>query len=134
VRGAVYEQKDPLLIYKFESFELFKSMMDKVNREMISFLFKAHLPTRDASAVQEGHRERTPQGNLQTSRSGYDGAQAQGGGQHAPPQKPIIKDKKYGRNDIVTIQNLSNGERKQIKYKVAMPLLQDKQWVIVEEA
>ena len=132
VRGAVYEQKDPLLIYKFESFELFKSMMDKVNREMISFLFKAHLPTRDASAVQEGRRERTPQGNLQTSRSGYDSAQEQ---QQAPPppQKPIVKEKKYGRNDIVTVQNLSNGERKQMKYKVAIPLLQDKQWVIVEE-
>ncbi len=136
VRGAVYEQKDPLLIYKFESFELFKQMMDKVNRDLISFLFKADLPTRDPNAVQEGKRERSPQGNLQTSRTDVS---ASGGGQQqaqqeAPPQQPIVKEKKYGRNDVVTLQNLSSGEKKSVKYKQALPLLQDNQWVIVEEA
>ena len=44
VQNAVYEQKDPLLIYKFESFNLFKSMLEKLNSETISFLFKANLP------------------------------------------------------------------------------------------
>jgi preprotein translocase subunit SecA len=132
VRGAVYEQKDPLLIYKFESFELFKQMIDKVNREMIAFLFKAHLPTRDASAVQEGRRERTPQRNLQTSRSNEIGAES-AAAQAPPVQKPVIKDKKYGRNDIVSVQNLTSGERKQMKYKQAIPLLEDETWVVIEE-
>jgi preprotein translocase subunit SecA len=44
-QGAVYEQKDPLIIYKQESFHLFSEMMDKVNKEIISFLFKGEIPT-----------------------------------------------------------------------------------------
>ncbi|MFN7592595.1 MAG: preprotein translocase subunit SecA, partial [Bacteroidota bacterium] len=51
VQNAVYEQKDPLLIYKFEAFELFKKMLGEVNREVISFLFKAGLPQSDTSKV-----------------------------------------------------------------------------------
>jgi preprotein translocase subunit SecA len=51
VQNAVYEQKDPLLIYKFESFELFKSLVEKVNKEIVSFLIKAGLPTQ--SSVKE---------------------------------------------------------------------------------
>ena len=43
VQGAVYEQKDPLLIYKFESFKLFESLLDEINEQAISFLFKANL-------------------------------------------------------------------------------------------
>ena len=44
VQNASYEQKDPLLIYKFEAFELFKVTIDKVNSEVLSFLFKGELP------------------------------------------------------------------------------------------
>lgn len=44
-QGAVYEQKDPLVIYKQESFYLFSEMVDKVNKETISFLFKGEIPT-----------------------------------------------------------------------------------------
>src|SRR5699024_4629309 len=58
VQLAVHEQKDPLLIYKFEAFELFKSMIDKVNREVISFLYKGELPTDDSSDIQEAHEVR----------------------------------------------------------------------------
>ena len=49
VQGAVYEQKDPLLIYKFESFELFKSLVSRVNQEIVSFLFRGDLPANDPS-------------------------------------------------------------------------------------
>ncbi len=45
VQNATYEQKDPLLIYKFESFELFNGMLNDVNKEVISFLFKGELPS-----------------------------------------------------------------------------------------
>ena len=44
-QGAVYEQKDPLIIYKQESFHLFSEMMDKMNKEIVSFLFKGEIPT-----------------------------------------------------------------------------------------
>ena len=52
VQNAVYEQKDPLLIYKFESFELFKALIEKINKEIITFLLKATLPTK-TSAQEE---------------------------------------------------------------------------------
>src|SRR5699024_3534638 len=44
VQLAVHEQKDPLLIYKFEAFELFKEMLDSINKEVVSFLFKGEIP------------------------------------------------------------------------------------------
>ena len=53
VQGAVYEQKDPLLIYKFESFKLFEEMLYKINSETISFLFKSQLPVRDRQSISE---------------------------------------------------------------------------------
>ena len=52
VQGAVYEQKDPLLIYKFESFNLFKEMLEVVNKNILSFLFKANLPHRSPSELK----------------------------------------------------------------------------------
>ncbi len=53
VQLAVHEQKDPLLIYKFESFELFKAMIDQVNKDVISFLFKGEIPQETADTIQE---------------------------------------------------------------------------------
>lgn len=47
VHNAVYEQKDPLVIYKIESFNLFKQMIDNTNKEIVSFLIKAHLPVEE---------------------------------------------------------------------------------------
>ncbi|MDC0909469.1 SEC-C metal-binding domain-containing protein, partial [Flavobacteriales bacterium] len=52
VQNAVYEQKDPLLIYKFESFNLFKSLIEKINKDIVSFLLKAGLPSH-ANATKE---------------------------------------------------------------------------------
>ena len=57
VQGAVYEQKDPLLIYKFESFKLFEEMLYKINAETISFLFKAQLPVRDRENISEAKKQ-----------------------------------------------------------------------------
>ncbi len=56
VQTATYEQKDPLLIYKFESFELFKSMIQRINKEIDSFLVKCHLPGQKAD-VHEAQAE-----------------------------------------------------------------------------
>ena len=53
VQGAVYEQKDPLLIYKFESFDLYKKMQNKIDLDIISFLFKAQLPSRNKQNISE---------------------------------------------------------------------------------
>ena len=60
VQNATYEQKDPLLIYKFESFGLFSKMIIKVNRDVLAILNKAYIPVRDqnAEAVQRQQQER----------------------------------------------------------------------------
>ncbi|MFO7998886.1 MAG: preprotein translocase subunit SecA [Bacteroidales bacterium] len=92
VQGAAYEQKDPLLIYKFESFELFKRMIQRVNKEIISFLAKARLPIQDATQVQRAAHERTDMSRLQTGRSDV-GA----GGQRKV--EPVRVEKKVGRNE-----------------------------------
>ena len=52
VQGAVYEQKDPLLIYKFESFKLFNELIEIINKDAVSFLFKANLPKGNSSEPQ----------------------------------------------------------------------------------
>src|SRR5690606_31114016 len=59
VQNAVYEQKDPLLIYKFEGFELFKRFIAKVNEDTISFLMKADIPVQQPEQVQEARANRS---------------------------------------------------------------------------
>lgn len=99
VQNATYEQKDPLLIYKFESFNLFSKMLEKVNREILSTLFKAMIPIREnqQSAPQEPVKpQRTDMSRMQTSR--MEAAAAAGQGDKSKPA-PIHVDKKVGRND-----------------------------------
>jgi preprotein translocase subunit SecA len=135
VSTAQYEQKDPLLIYKFEAFELFKSMVNRANRNIASFLFKGELPTQDPSQVQQQRETPHQREKLQTSHpqlaaSGPGGANAE---TVAPPKpKPAVSTKKYGRNDKVVVQNLTSGEKKEMKYKKAQPLLENEGWTIVE--
>jgi preprotein translocase subunit SecA len=101
VQNAVYEQKDPLLIYKGESFNLFQQMLDKTNRETISILLKAFIPMRSASA-EDMSRQRTPSrpktdmSKLHTSR--MEAAARAGDGEKSKPM-PMIAEKKVGRND-----------------------------------
>nr|WP_305047370.1 SEC-C metal-binding domain-containing protein [Geofilum rubicundum] len=107
VQNASYEQKDPLLIYKFESFNLFKGMIDKNNKSVVASLAKAHIPIRDASQVRKAEeRRRTDLNSLRTQKD-EPGAGAPGmgrqpaDGQPPKPQvvQPIRTEKKVGRND-----------------------------------
>jgi preprotein translocase subunit SecA len=68
VQNAAIEQKDPLLIYKLESFKLFKDMIDRINGEVVEFLAHIRLP-QAGPQVQEAQARRTPQPQLQTSRT-----------------------------------------------------------------
>jgi len=103
VQNATYEQKDPLLIYKFESFELFKTMIDKINKEVVNILMKGQLPVRDPDEVRRGEAPRhTDMSRLQASKSDYRTNYGGGEGQQRQqPQKiqPVRVDKKVGRND-----------------------------------
>ncbi len=97
VQNATYEQKDPLLIYKFEAYQLFKVMLDKMNRDVASILVKAFIPTRDPSQVQEARQHRKlDMSKYETSRT-----DALNAGSNTQEQRhePIRVEKKVGRND-----------------------------------
>ncbi|WP_418509475.1 preprotein translocase subunit SecA [Corallibacter sp.] len=141
VQLAVHEQKDPLLIYKFEAFELFKAMIDQVNKDVISFLFKGELPSEDTNTISEAKQTQKKE-NLQTQKEEIPNmderaAQSRAAGNTQPQQEvveTIVRDKpKIGRNDKVTIKNVMNGENKTVKYKQAEPLIAKGDWVIIEE-
>ncbi len=102
VQAAVYEQKDPLLIFKFEAFELFKNMLYELNRDIASFLFKGNIPLQQGSQVQQASsRERKRDEGLQTSRRdtfGDQNRQIAGNAGEPKKQKPVHVEK-VGRND-----------------------------------
>jgi preprotein translocase subunit SecA len=100
VQSASYEQKDPLLIYKFESFNLFKRMVQKVNKDIVSFLYKGNLPWNDSNNVKEAQRpQRNDMSKLKTGRE--DGMTQARNQNTSEPQKtqPVKVEKKVGRND-----------------------------------
>ncbi|MBO5873998.1 MAG: preprotein translocase subunit SecA, partial [Rikenellaceae bacterium] len=61
VQNATYEQKDPLLVYKFESYELFRKMLDKTNLEVLSVMFKAFIPMKEETSAEELSRKQQPE-------------------------------------------------------------------------
>ena len=100
VQNATYEQKDPLLIYKLESFQLFSKMLNKVNADVLSTLNKAYIPVRENTAenVQRERQERAKVdvNKLQASRMQ---AAAQAGQAEKQKPMPVHVEKKAGRND-----------------------------------
>jgi preprotein translocase subunit SecA len=138
VQLAVHEQKDPLLIYKFEAYNLFSSMLNGVNKEVISFLFKGDLPQQQAPAIQEAKQVKVKE-NYKTSKdeipnSDSLAAQNSQAGQTQQRQitETIVRDQpKINRNDTVTIQNVANGQTQEMKYKKAESLIANGTWVLV---
>ena len=106
VQNASYEQKDPLLIYKFESFNLFEKMLLEINREISSFLIRASLPMREEDDMKEARQPRSQQKGLKASHDStatdtqraMDQAARQQTGERPKPQ-PVHVEKKVGRND-----------------------------------
>ena len=142
VQLAVHEQKDPLLIYKFESFELFSVFMDTVNRDIISFLFKGALPTQDASNIREARSVRrkervntSKEEVLNQDQQAMRQASQQSGRPVAEKQETIVRERpKIGRNERVNIQHIVSGEKKTVKFKQAEPLLDKGEWVLIQDS
>ena len=141
VQLAVHEQKDPLLIYKFEAFELFRGMMGRLNKEVLSFLLKGSIPSNNNSGIQEAKRPKRKE-KLKTSKDDVLNTEelatksrsiGAGAGQRSRSTiETVVRDlPKIGRNDRVTIKNIQNGESKELKYKQAEPLISSGQWVLV---
>jgi len=99
VQNAVYEQKDPLLIYKFEAIDLFKVLMSRINKDIVSFLLKAGIDTGGNRIQQE--KSQVQETNLETSRkSDFPDLNTQNTNQSPQKQKiqPIRTEKKIERN------------------------------------
>ena len=133
VQNASYEQKDPLLIYKFEAFELFKTTVDEINKEVLSFLFKGELPTQDTSQISEAHQQKREKLNLRKDDVQNSTEQAISNSrqqQHEPVETIVRERPKIGRNERVTIKNVMSGAEKEVKYKQAIPLIEKGEWVL----
>ncbi len=99
VQNATYEQKDPLLIYKFESYNLFKAMVDKINKGMVSTLMKGQIPIQEPERVREAEQKRTDLSKLRESRSEAQAAAAAANRGPVRHQEPVKVGPKVGRND-----------------------------------
>ena len=110
VQNATYEQKDPLLIYKFESFGLFSKMLVKVNREVLAILNKAYIPVREQTPEEiqrqqqerarlQAERERRAKVDVNKLQASRMQAAAQAGQQDKSKPMPVHVEKKVGRND-----------------------------------
>ena len=99
VQNATYEQKDPLLIYKFESFNLFKGILEKISREVISILVRAYIPIKqneepDINLREQQARRKSAMNNMQTSRSELSTNSGE-----PKSNAPVHVEKKVGRNE-----------------------------------
>ena len=148
MQHASIEQKDPLVIYKKESYNLFRTMLGKMSKEVVGFLAKATLPNQAQSQpVQQGESDSFGKGAFDNASvnkqqpqqfsgsEGYSEAMANSGNQQqrAVKRKPVTVAPKIGRNDKVEIRNMQSGETKTLKFKQAEPLIKSGQWMIVQQ-
>tara|TARA_R110002050_G_scaffold290260_1_gene443775 strand:- start:102808 stop:106209 length:3402 start_codon:yes stop_codon:yes gene_type:complete len=139
VRNAVYEQKDPLLIYKFESFKLFKEMVGQIGKDGVSFLVKANLPQQENTQVKAAPAPRIKVRQLQERKDDVPSVVTSSDEKYHDPsanevpekRKPIVHTERViGRNDKVTIRHAQTGETKSMKYKQAEPLVRSGGWIL----
>ncbi len=135
VQNASYEQKDPLLIYKFEAFELFKVTVDQINREVLSFLFKGELPqqSNQISEARQQKRERLNTSKADVQNTTEQAIQNSRQQSQEPVETMVREQPKIGRNERVTIKNVMSGEEKVVKYKQAIPLIEKGEFVLVNK-
>jgi preprotein translocase subunit SecA len=115
-------------------------MLDQVNRDVISFLFKGNIPEGNVSNIQEARQPRKKE-NLETQKEEIPNmderaAQNRAAGQQTQRRPQVTEtitreQPKIGRNDKITIKHVMSGENKTVKYKQAIPLLEKGEWVIV---
>jgi preprotein translocase subunit SecA len=137
VQLAVHEQKDPLLIYKLEAFKLFRNMLDGVNKEVISFLFKGDLPQQNQN-IQEARQVREKQNYTESKDEieSSESANREAGQTQQRPQvtETIVRETpKINRNDNVTIKHVMSGKTETMKYKKAEGMLATGEWVLVND-
>ena len=141
VQLAVHEQKDPLVIYKFEAKELFFSMIDQLNKDILTFLFKGSLPSKNPNEIREDRqtrrREKYNTSKEEVLNSDELANRNRQVGSNVSSNQNVVETvvretRKIGRNERVKIKNIQSGETKELKFKQAEPLLQNGNWNIIE--
>ena len=106
VQNASYEQKDPLLIYKLESFNLFKVMVEDVNSKSVSILMRGQIPIQEPEQVKKAESEKkTDYSKYRTEKeevTSRSGSSSKNGGQQDTRERkmePVRVEKKVGRNE-----------------------------------
>ena len=141
VQLAVHEQKDPLVIYKFEAKELFFSMIDQLNKDILTFLFKGSLPSKNPNEIREDRqtrrREKYNTSKEEVLNSDELANRNRQVGSNVSSNQSVVETvvretRKIGRNERVKIKNIQSGETKELKFKQAEPLLQTGNWNIIE--
>jgi preprotein translocase subunit SecA len=106
VQMAGHEQKDPLLIYKLEAFQLFKNMIGETNTSIVSFLLKAGIPFAQQEDIQEAEVQKTDMRNMTSSHEVFgDDEEEIDQMYQAPTEMPKAEpmrrlEPKIGRNDL----------------------------------
>ena len=141
VQLAVHEQKDPLVIYKNEAYDLFESMINQLDIDILSFLFKGGLPSNNPNEIREDRQARRKE-KYNTSKEEVLNSDELANrnrqvGANVSQKQNIIEtvvreNRKIGRNERVKIKNIQTGEIKEIKYKQAEPLISKGNWNIIE--
>ena len=141
VQLAVHEQKDPLVIYKFEAKELFFSMIDQLNKDILTFLFKGSLPSKNPNEIREDRQTRrrekyntSKEEVLNSDELANRNRQVSSNvsSNQSVVETVVRETRKIGRNERVKIKNIQSGETKELKFKQAEPLLQTGNWNIIE--
>jgi len=106
VQTATYEQKDPLVIYKMEAFDLFRRMDEEINRDIVQFLCHAAIPLAEGDELKEGRQQKTDMSKLSANKDQIDAAGQEYGANEndyydpsQTKQEPIKVGPKIGRND-----------------------------------
>jgi preprotein translocase subunit SecA len=138
VQNAVYEQKDPLLIYKFEGFEAFKRFVSKVNQETVSFLMKGDIPVQDSDQVQEARaqkRQKLSEKKEESRSLLQGGGEANQNTQQRTEEKvmPVKSEKIANRNDKVTVQYPDGRVLKDVKYKKVEDDISSGRCIVIEQ-
>ncbi|MFY0599605.1 MAG: preprotein translocase subunit SecA [Cyclobacteriaceae bacterium] len=134
VQNAVYEQKDPLIIYKFEGFEMFKSFVGKVNEECISFLIKAQIPVQDPNEVQEARHQKSSRNYKESKEESASALAGRTQTGRAPVEKtaPVKTEKIASRNQRVNVQYQDGSVKKDVKYKTVEEDLKSSKCVLID--
>jgi preprotein translocase subunit SecA len=100
VQNAYLEQKDPLVIYKMEAYNLFRSMNEEVNKTIVSFLTHTSIPIQDEQAqLKEGRQQKTDMSRMHANKEEVDAAGEDYAANEHDKSTPAVAGPRIGRND-----------------------------------